>query len=72
MDQDERLLSAEGHRSRAARLRKLAADMTTPRAKEHLLALARESEAVGSGRSIVAGPAAGDERYGLLRPRVRR
>jgi hypothetical protein len=71
MDLGERV-SAAGHRSRAARLRKLAADATTARAKEHLLAQARDSEALGSEHGIVARPASGDERYGVLRPRVRR
>jgi hypothetical protein len=71
MDLGERL-SAEHHRRRAERLRKLAADATTARAKEHLLAQARDSEALAIEHGIVARPAAGDERGGLLRRGARR
>jgi hypothetical protein len=64
MDVGERL-SVEQHRTRAERLRKLAADATTARAKEHLLAQARDSEALAIEHGIGARPAAGDARDGL-------
>jgi hypothetical protein len=53
---DEERLSAAGHRSRATRWRRLAGEATTPRAKKHLLSLARESDALAGGDGIVARP----------------
>jgi hypothetical protein len=71
MDLGERV-SAEHYRRRAERLRALAADATTVRAKEHLLAQARDSAARATGHGIVARPAADDEREGRLRWGARR
>jgi hypothetical protein len=71
MDLGERV-SAAGYRSRAARLRKLAAEATTARAKEYLLAEARQAEAHASGHGTVARPVSSDALGRTTRPRVRR
>jgi hypothetical protein len=47
------------HRSRAARYRALAREVTTTRAREHLLGMARQSDALAKGGEdppAVAGP----------------
>ena len=61
MDLSERP-SAAGYRSLAVRWRQLAADATTPKARNHLLTLARQCEFLAGG---TAAPAvAGDNREG--------
>jgi len=72
MEVDDRVLSPAQHRTRAERLRKLAAEATTTRAKEHLLAQASEREALANGRGIVARSAGEDERADIMRRRLRR
>jgi hypothetical protein len=62
-------VSAKQYRSQAARWRQLAAEATTPYARNHLLKLAQQSEFLAGGSlGIGTSPSAGDEHEGAAFP----